>query len=196
MRILLIDNFDSFVYNVSQYFGELGCIVETIRNNARDIGQITQGSHDAMVISPGPGNPTNPKDVGVCTDVIKTAGKEKPVLGICLGHQSIAHAFGGEIVRATPMHGKTSTIEHDGKLLFKGVKKKPSVMRYHSLVVAETTFPRCLEINARSTDDKAIMALRHRKFPVFGVQFHPESIMTLEGRQVLENFCRIAKQRR
>jgi anthranilate synthase component 2 len=197
MKILLIDNFDSFVHNVAQYLGEIGCTVETIRNNVRDIGQILRGGHDAIVISPGPGTVENPRDFGVCKDVITIAGKEKPVLGICLGHQGIAHAFGARIVRADePRHGKTSIIEHDGKGLFENVKKRPTVMRYHSLVAAERAFPKCLEINARAMDDGAVMALRHRKFPVFGLQFHPESIMTPEGRQMLGNFCKLANRRR
>ncbi|MEK6981739.1 MAG: aminodeoxychorismate/anthranilate synthase component II [Candidatus Micrarchaeota archaeon] len=194
MNVLLIDNFDSFVYNLYQYLGELGCKVDIIRNNQINLEEIKKKNYSKIVISPGPGNPENERDFGKCKEVILELGKSIPVLGICLGHQGIANAFGGRVIKAQkPMHGKTSQINHNGNGLFKNIKNPLSIMRYHSLIADEFSLPSCLEIIARSTDDNVIMALRHKQFPIFGIQFHPESIMSEEGKQILKNFLDGAK---
>lgn len=192
MKLLLIDNFDSFVYNIYQYLGELGHTVDVVRNNEKTVEEIENSGYDAIIISPGPGNPSNSKDFGVCGEVIKKLGENTPILGICLGHQGIISVFGGRIIMAEkPMHGKMSVVMHNEKGIFEGVKNSLNVMRYHSLIGDEKTLPECLEITARSTDDNAIMAVRHKKFPIAGVQFHPESILSEEGKKILENFCRM-----
>ncbi|MEK6979272.1 MAG: aminodeoxychorismate/anthranilate synthase component II [Candidatus Micrarchaeota archaeon] len=199
MKLLLIDNFDSFVYNIYQYLGELGHSVDVVRNNAITIEQIRAANYDAIILSPGPGDPTNERDFGVCGKVIgEFADMESrtPILGVCLGHQGIISVFGGKIIRAEkPMHGKTSEIKHNANGLFEGIVSPLKVMRYHSLVGDNDSFPNCLSITARSTDDNAIMAIKHKTIPIFGVQFHPESIMTDEGKKILENFCNIAEAR-
>ncbi len=190
-KILLLDNFDSFTYNLYQALSKLGCDVDVVRNNALTLSQIKERGYGKIVISPGPGSPEIPEDFGVCREVILELGKEIPVLGVCLGHQGIASAFGGKIIRAPmPMHGKTSMVSHDGKGIFAGISKPVSVMRYHSLAAEEKSFPPCLEVTARS-DDGVIMGLKHRQFPIFGVQFHPESIMTPEGEKLLKNFVKM-----
>ncbi len=190
-RVLLLDNFDSFTYNLYQALSKLGCKVDVARNNALTLQQIKSRGYSKIVISPGPGSPEIPQDFGVCREVILELGKEIPVLGVCLGHQGIASAFGGKIVRSpVPMHGKTSMVKHDGKGIFVGIKNPVSVMRYHSLAAEEKSLPDCLEITARS-DDGVIMGLQHKRFPIFGVQFHPESIMTPEGEKILGNFVNI-----
>lgn len=190
MRVLLIDNFDSFVYNLYQRLGGLGCDVDVFRNDEVSLGDAE--GYDKIVISPGPGNPLNKRDFGICRDVISELGARIPILGVCLGHQGIISAFGGRIVRAQkPMHGKTSMVEHDGSGVFPGVKNPLRAMRYHSLVGEESSLPSCLQITARSGDDRAIMGVRHKEFPIFGVQFHPESIAAEDGDRILENFCRL-----
>jgi anthranilate synthase component 2 len=184
--ILMIDNYDSFTYNIVQYFGELDAKVEVYRNDAITIEGIAKLAPERIVISPGP---SNPEHAGISVDVIKAFAGKIPLLGVCLGHQSIGHAFGGRIIRAGKlMHGKTSRIRHDGKDLFKGMSNPFDATRYHSLVIEEKTIPECLEITARSEDDNEIMGVRHKTLPVWGVQFHPESILTKEGKKILQNF--------
>ncbi len=193
-KILLIDNFDSFVYNLFQSISALGHRVDVKRNNEITIEDIQKKGYSRIVISPGPGNPTNEKDFGICSKAISSFGKTIPILGVCLGHQGIVAAFGGEITKAKkPMHGKTSKISHDGKGLFSGLKNPLTVMRYHSLIANESLMPDCLEITARSNDDKAVMGIKHKSLPIFGVQFHPESIFTDEGNKIIENFCEAPK---
>ena len=185
--ILLIDNYDSFTYNLYQLFCSFGAKVKVARNDKITLKEIARLRPKKIVISPGPGRP---KGAGVCLDIIKNFGGKIPMLGVCLGHQAIAENFGGRIVRAKKlMHGKTSKIFHSGEGLFKGVKNPFVATRYHSLVVSERALPKCLEITARA-DDGAIMGLRHREYPLFGVQFHPESIMTKEGKKIMGNFLR------
>jgi anthranilate synthase/aminodeoxychorismate synthase-like glutamine amidotransferase len=184
--VLVIDNFDSFTYNLVQYFGELGAKPVVYRNNAITVGEIDALRPDHIVISPGPGRP---EDAGVSSAVIQALASRTPMLGVCLGHQAIGHVFGGRVVRASrPVHGKTSIIEHDGRGLFTGVAGSFPAGRYHSLVVADEGWPDDLEVAARAADDGAVMALRHRTWPLHGVQFHPESILTGEGRRLLRNF--------
>ena len=183
---LVLDNYDSFTYNLVQYLGELGVEIVVKRNDAVTVAEIVAARPERIVLSPGPGRPEN---AGVMMDVIREMGAATPILGVCLGHQAIGAVFGGAVVRASvPMHGKTSTIEHDGRGLFRGVASPLVASRYHSLVVAEEGFPTELEITARAEDDRTIMGLRHRVWPVQGVQFHPESILTGEGRHMLRNF--------
>lgn len=184
--ILIIDNYDSFVYNLYQYFGELGAEPLVVRNDKIPIAEVKRLAPEKIVLSPGPGNPANRKDFGVCMDILSEM-QSTPILGVCLGHQGIIAHFGGKVVRsAKPMHGKTSEINHDGSGLFKGVKNPLRAMRYHSLV--GTGIPDCLEVAARSQDDGAVMAVRHKTLKIYGVQFHPESIMTEDGKKIMENF--------
>ena len=195
MKLLLIDNFDSFTYNLYQLLRVQGAEVDVARNNATTMAEIRLANYDAFVLSPGPGTPEKKEDFGVCMDVIREMGPNHPILGVCLGHQGIIHAFGGKIVRAPlPRHGKTSQVQHDGTGLFVGIESPLSVMRYHSLVGEEKSMPSCLRILARSLDDKQIMAVQHEKFPIFGLQFHPESIMTPEGPALVANFLRECKK--
>ncbi len=189
MRVLIIDNFDSFVYNLAQYVGQLGAEPLVYRNNEISVDEVTRVNPDRIIISPGPGRPDDRRYFGVCLDVIKKVSPSIATLGVCLGHQGIAYAFGGSIVRAKRlMHGKTSLIKHDADGIFKGVTNPLSATRYHSLVCSRTSFPKCLKENARSLDDNEIMGFRHRKYPIFGVQFHPESILTSEGLKIMRNF--------
>ena len=184
MKVLLLDNYDSFTYNIAQYLGELGHAPEVRRNDEISLGEVESMGPDRIVISPGPGRP---EDAGISVSVIQRLGPRVPVLGVCLGHQGIGYAFGGEVVRAPVlMHGKVSSVQHDGKGLFAGVSQPFVAGRYHSLIVANPP-PGVLEISAR-TDDGIIMGLRHREGPVDGVQFHPESVLTGEGRKILRNF--------
>jgi anthranilate synthase/aminodeoxychorismate synthase-like glutamine amidotransferase len=184
--ILVIDNYDSFTYNLVQYLGELGADVQVARNDAASIESIGHTRPERIVISPGPGRP---EQAGITMDVIRQFGPTIPILGVCLGHQAIGAVFGGSVVRAvTPMHGKTSTIEHDGRGVFTGMTGPFVASRYHSLVVAEAGLPDDLEVSARTREDHTIMGLRHRRWPIHGVQFHPESILTEEGRRLLRNF--------
>ncbi len=185
--ILLIDNYDSFTYNLAQYLGELGAPPIVRRNDELTVEEIERMQPDRIVISPGPGRP---EDAGVSVDTIRRLGPRVPLLGVCLGHQGIGLAFGGTISRATVlMHGKVSAVHHDGRGVFKGVSQPFTAGRYHSLVVAEP-IPEALEISAR-TEDGTIMGLRHRTWPVHGVQFHPESVLTNEGRKLLRNFLEL-----
>src|SRR5262249_24032044 len=172
--VLVLDNYDSFTYNLVQYLGELGAEVRVVRNDAVTVGDIRESQPDRIVISPGPGRP---EDAGVTMAAIEQLGRSTPILGVCLGHQAIGAVFGGSGVRAaTPMHGKTSTIEHDGHGVFAGIQGPFQASRYHSLVVADEQLPPDLIVSARTREDKTIMGLRHRTWPVHGVQFHPESI--------------------
>jgi len=184
--VLVIDNYDSFTYNLVQYLGELGAQVQVIRNDVGSVDDVARAKPDHIVISPGPGRPEH---AGVTMEVIRRLGERTPILGVCLGHQAIGAVFGGDVVRAgAPMHGKTSTIEHDGRGVFSGITGPFQASRYHSLVVAERGLPDELEVTARTREDANIMGLRHRRWPVHGVQFHPESILTGEGRTILRNF--------
>jgi anthranilate synthase/aminodeoxychorismate synthase-like glutamine amidotransferase len=183
--VLLIDNYDSFTYNLAQYFGELGCDVLVKRNDEITIGEIAELAPQHICISPGP---YTPREAGISKEVILRFGQHLPVLGVCLGHQCIAEAYGGKIVRAARlMHGKASTIRHNGSGLLSDLPTPFEAGRYHSLVVERTSVPACLEI-AAGADDGEIMALRHREFPVHGVQFHPESVLTRDGKKILARF--------
>ncbi|MDQ1375041.1 MAG: anthranilate synthase component [Actinomycetota bacterium] len=187
--MLVVDNYDSFVYNLVQYLGELGAIPLVYRHDALSLAEIRALRPDAVLISPGPGRP---EDAGVSNDVIRELGSELPVLGVCLGHQCIGQVFGGEVVRAPViMHGKTSWISHDGAGVFAGLPDPFEATRYHSLVVEREGLPAVLEISAES-EDGTIMGLRHRELPIEGVQFHPESILTVGGHQLLRNFLQRA----
>jgi anthranilate synthase/aminodeoxychorismate synthase-like glutamine amidotransferase len=191
--ILVIDNYDSFTYNLVQYLGELGTKPIVRRNNEITLDEIAALAPTQIVISPGPGRP---EQAGITLEVIKRFGPTIPLLGVCLGHQAIGMAFGGSVVRATtPMHGKTSTIKHDGKGVFAGIASPFTVARYHSLVVERKDLPDVLELSAQTEDDGTVMAVRHRQFPIHGVQFHPESIMTREGAHLLRNFLSLGEKR-
>jgi anthranilate synthase component 2 len=184
--VLVIDNYDSFTYNLVQYLGELGADVQVVRNDAASIETIATSKPERIVISPGPGRP---EQAGVTMEVIRRLGPQVPILGVCLGHQAIGAVFGGSVVRAAaPMHGKTSTIEHDGRGVFTGIEGPFTASRYHSLIVAEDGLPSDIEISARTREDRSIMGIRHRRLPIHGVQFHPESILTGEGHHLLRNF--------
>jgi anthranilate synthase/aminodeoxychorismate synthase-like glutamine amidotransferase len=187
MKVLLLDNYDSFTYNLAQYLGELGHAPAVHRNDEVSLGEVETMNPDRIVISPGPGRP---EDAGISVELIRQFGKRIPVFGVCLGHQGIGHAFGGAVVRAPVlMHGKVSTIQHDGRGVFAGVSQPFVAGRYHSLIVSDPP-PAELEISAR-TDEGIIMGLRHREWPVHGVQFHPESVLTGEGRKILRNFLEL-----
>jgi len=189
--ILVIDNYDSFTYNLVQYLGELGAQVVVRRNDQATMEQLRGLGHARVVISPGPGRP---EQAGVSLDVIKEFGQTMPVLGVCLGHQAIGLAFGGEVVRAPlPIHGKTSTVEHDGKGVFAGLSSSFQAGRYHSLIVSEKMMPADLEVSARTKEDGLVMGLRHRDLPIEGVQFHPESILTEAGHSLLGNFLGVVR---
>jgi anthranilate synthase/aminodeoxychorismate synthase-like glutamine amidotransferase len=184
--VFVLDNYDSFTYNLVQYLGELGQTLEVQRNDQVTLDEIAARRPSHIVISPGPGRP---EDAGVTPALIERFGPTVPILGVCLGHQAIGLVCGGKVVRApVPMHGKTSTIDHDGKGVFAGMASPIEASRYHSLVVQEDGLPEDLEITARSRGDNVIMGLRHRRWPLVGVQFHPESILTGEGRRMLRNF--------
>jgi len=185
--ILLIDNYDSFTWNLAQYLGELGAAPVVRRNDEISLDEVEAMHPAKIVISPGPGRP---EDAGITVDVIRRFGQATPLLGVCLGHQGIGIAFGGAVVRAPQlMHGKVSSVSHDGRGVFRGVSQPFTAGRYHSLVVADP-LPDPLEAAAR-TDDGTIMGVRHREFPIHGVQFHPESVLTASGRQVLQNFLEL-----
>jgi anthranilate synthase/aminodeoxychorismate synthase-like glutamine amidotransferase len=186
--ILVIDNYDSFTYNLVQYLGELEAEIEVYRNDKITIDGIKKRNPTKILISPGPGEP---KDAGISENVIRSFGATIPILGVCLGHQAIGEVFGGRIIGAkTLMHGKTSAIHHDGKGIFEGVKNPFEATRYHSLVIDPSSMPKVLRITAE-TKDKEIMALEHVGQPTYGVQFHPESILTLEGKKILGNFIKL-----
>jgi anthranilate synthase/aminodeoxychorismate synthase-like glutamine amidotransferase len=214
MKVLIIDNFDSFTYNLYQYVGEIlqkkfsssNFVVDVVRNNEITIEEIRNKKYNRIIISPGPGSPENPAYFGVCADVLTVLGMETPVLGVCLGMQGMAYYFGGKIIRAKkPMHGKTSRIQHDGKGVFANLPQDLEVMRYHSLIADASSLPKVLEItaivlnsNERSNikghisntkpEDIEIMGLRHKKYPIEGIQFHPESFATEGGKKMLENW--------
>ena len=184
--VVVIDNYDSFTYNLVQYLGELGAEVKVVRNDAATVAEVAALGAQRIVISPGPGRP---EDAGITMAVIRELGMKTPIFGVCLGHQAMGAVFGGQVVRAhVPMHGKTSTIEHNSRGVFTGITEPFQASRYHSLVVADEDFPADLEVTARTKEDRAIMGLRHRHLPVHGVQFHPESILTGEGHRILRNF--------
>ena len=187
--LLLIDNFDSFTFNLAQYLGELGAEVLVLRNNAVDLDQIAQLQPSHIVISPGPGRP---EQAGISMDAIRRFASSIPMLGVCLGHQAMGAAFGGQVVRANQlMHGKASIVEHDGRGVFAGLTEPFSAGRYHSLMVADQSWPDTLEVAARASDTGTVMGLRHRHYPMHGVQFHPESVLTTEGRRILRNFLEL-----
>jgi anthranilate synthase component 2 len=187
--LILIDNYDSFTYNLVHYLGELGAECEVIRNDKLSTDEILKKKPKALVLSPGP---CTPNEAGVCLDLIEKAGSKIPLLGVCLGHQAIGQAYGGHVIRApVPMHGKLSTIRHTDKGIFKGLPEKIEVTRYHSLIVERATLPDCLEVTAETTDG-IIMGLQHKTHPVHGVQFHPESIASEQGHALLANFLELA----
>ncbi len=195
MKIIVIDNYDSFVYNIAQILGELKAEPTVVRNDQITIDSIRDMDPDAIVISPGPGHPADRRYFGICTDVITKLGPTIPILGVCLGHQGIFHAFGGRVINAKKVrHGKTSIIEYSPDRLFESVANPFKATRYHSLVADPSTIPDSLEITAKAVDDGEIMALRHKKYPIEGVQFHPESVLTGEGRKILLNFISMAKR--
>ncbi|MGA8058890.1 MAG: aminodeoxychorismate/anthranilate synthase component II [Candidatus Binataceae bacterium] len=186
-RILMIDNYDSFTYNLVQYLGELGAELEVRRNDAIDVAGVRAMAPQAIVISPGP---CTPKEAGVSVALLREMAGEVPILGVCLGHQCVGEAFGATVVRAGRlMHGKTSPILHDGRNIFAGLPSPFDAMRYHSLLVAAESIPSCLEVSARTAEGE-VMGLRHRTFPIEGIQFHPESIGTPEGKPLLANFLK------
>jgi anthranilate synthase/aminodeoxychorismate synthase-like glutamine amidotransferase len=190
--VFVLDNYDSFTYNLVQYLGELGAGVEVRRNDQISVEEVEHLRPERVVISPGP---CTPQEAGISIDLIRRLAGKVPILGVCLGHQALGAAFGGEVIRArTLMHGKTSEVEHDGRTIFRGVKSPMTATRYHSLIVAEEGLPAELEISARTRDRDSgtvIMGLRHRRFPVEGVQFHPESILTTEGKRLIRNFLEL-----
>jgi len=187
--LLVIDNYDSFTYNLVQYFGELGEKIEVRRNDEVTVDEIESKLRpERIVLSPGPGTP---EDAGISMEVIKRFAGKTPILGVCLGHQSIGQVFGGRVLRAPRLfHGKSSRVQHDGKTIFASVEQNFSAGRYHSLIVEDSELPDCLEVSAR-TEDGIIMGLRHRSMEIEGVQFHPESIMTTEGKKLLANFLKL-----
>ncbi len=190
--ILMIDNYDSFTYNLVQYFGELGGNLKVYRNDEISLARIKRMPLKHIVISPGPGRP---EGAGISVDLIREFAGKIPILGVCLGHQSIGYAYGGKIVRAKKlMHGKTSMIRHDNKEIFKGIENPFEATRYHSLVIEKKTMPKCLKVIARTSDGE-IMGIRHEDFPLWGVQFHPESILTKEGKGILKNFLSVKGKR-
>tara|TARA_Y100000782_G_scaffold12042_1_gene12818 strand:- start:1746 stop:2336 length:591 start_codon:yes stop_codon:yes gene_type:complete len=189
MKFLIIDNYDSFVYNLAQRLGELGVSSDVIRNDKITINEIKDRNYDAIVISPGPGTPEDKRYFGICKNVILELGPKIPILGVCLGHQGIIDCFGGKVTNAENIrHGKTSQIKHYDDSLFKGVKNPFRATRYHSLVGNKTIIPDSLKITAVAEDDGEIMGVSHKEFLIEGVQFHPESIMTDEGKKILKNF--------
>jgi anthranilate synthase component II len=189
-RVLLIDNYDSFTYNLYQYLAELGANVTVVRNDAVTVEQAREQEPDLVVISPGPGVP---RDAGISVELIRALGPTTPTLGVCLGHQAVAEAFGGVVTRAPElMHGKASDIIHDGSGVFEGLPSPFSAIRYHSLCAAPEAVPETLEVIAR-TGSGVIMGLRHRRYPVYGVQFHPESILTEHGKELLRNFLEMER---
>ncbi len=189
MKVLVIDNYDSFVYNLVQYIGELGAEVIVYRNDQISLQEIIKLKPDRIVISPGPGTPEDEKYFGVCTAILRNLSPKTPTLGVCLGHQGIIYAFGGKIIHAKKlMHGKTCTIKHNQKAIFKGVRNPFNATRYHSLAGERESIPDCLEITAESVEDGEIMGIRHKEYPIYGVQFHPESILCEDGKLMIKNF--------
>ncbi|MCX6650947.1 MAG: aminodeoxychorismate/anthranilate synthase component II [Methanomassiliicoccales archaeon] len=186
-HVLLVDNYDSFVYNLAHSLAAAGAEPHVVRNDRLDLKAV-EGRYHGIVISPGPGHPANLRDFGMCVELLRTLSPSIPTLGVCLGHQGIAHAFGGKVVRArTPLHGKSTPISHDGRGLFRGLPSPLIVGRYHSLCVQEEDLPSCMEVTACSEDD-TVMGLRHRQYPIEGLQFHPESVLTERGQDIVDNF--------
>ena len=197
MRFLIIDNYDSFVYNIAQYLGELGVESTVIRNDKITLDEIKDSNYDAIIISPGPGTPEDKKYFGVCSDVIKELGETTPILGVCLGHQGIIDAFGGKVTNAGCVrHGKTSLVNYVESELFEGVSNPFRATRYHSLVGDKTIIPDVLQVIATASDDGEIMAIKHKDHLIQGVQFHPESIMTQDGKKILGNFIKQVRERK
>jgi anthranilate synthase component II len=195
MKILVIDNYDSFVYNIAQLLGELKTEPTVLRNDRVTLEDVRKMDPDAIVISPGPGHPADRRYFGVCTDIITELGSSVPILGVCLGHQGIFHAFGGKVINAKKIrHGKTSLIQYTADRLFEDVKNPFRATRYHSLVADQNTVPSSLEITARAVDDGEIMGIRHRRYLIEGVQFHPESVLTGEGHKMVLNFISMVKR--
>lgn len=189
MKVLVIDNYDSFVYNLVQYIGELGAETIVYRNDKVNMWELTNLKPDRIVISPGPGTPEDEKYFGVCTAILQNLSPSIPTLGVCLGHQGIIHAFGGKIIHAKKlMHGKTCKIKHDQKGIFSGVHNPFTATRYHSLAGERGSIPTCLQITAEALDDGEIMGIRHTQYPIYGVQFHPESILCEDGKLIIKNF--------
>jgi len=189
VKVLILDNYDSFVYNLVQYVGETADEVLVKRNDEIDVQEVKKLSPDRIIISPGPGTPSNTRYFGTCTAILREVSNKIPTMGVCLGHQGIVHAFGGKIVRARRLrHGKTSPIRHDSKGVLRGIKSPFAATRYHSLVAERKSLPKSLEVTAQSIDDNEIMGVRHRELPIEGVQFHPESILTVPGLRIIENF--------
>jgi anthranilate synthase/aminodeoxychorismate synthase-like glutamine amidotransferase len=190
--VFVLDNYDSFTYNLVQYMGELGAEMIVRRNDELTPAEVEALQPDRILISPGP---CTPQDAGISMDLIRHfANSERriPILGVCLGHQAIGAVFGGEVIRAPKlMHGKTSEVEHDGKTIFTGIPSTMTCTRYHSLIVSEKGLPKELEISARTADGETIMGLRHRELPIEGVQFHPESVLTVHGKQIIQNFLKM-----
>lgn len=193
MKVLIVDNYDSFVYNLYQEVGELGAEPVVFRNDAITLDGARRLAPDAIILSPGPGHPANPRDFGVCTELLRELGPTTPTLGVCLGHQGVGTAFGGRVGHAARiLHGKTSRVRHDGRTIFDGLPNPFVAGRYHSLAVERDSVPPDLEVSATSEDGE-VMGLRHRRFPIEGVQFHPESILTPDGPHLLRNFLRKVK---
>ncbi|MDA4121618.1 MAG: aminodeoxychorismate/anthranilate synthase component II [Thaumarchaeota archaeon] len=191
MKVLIIDNYDSFVYNLAQYVGQLGASPHVFRNDAITPRRAAALKPDRIIISPGPGNPEDEHYFGVCSSILKTMSKETPTLGVCLGHQGIGAVFGGRVVPASRlMHGKTSRMVHDGHGVLRDVQNPFEATRYHSLVIDKNRIPEALKVTALSMDDAEIMGVRHKDYPIEGVQFHPESIMTHEGMKIIRNFLK------
>jgi anthranilate synthase component II len=194
VKVLVIDNYDSFVYNLVQYVGELGVEVVVFRNDQITLEQVQTLNPTRIIISPGPGNPEDEKYFGVCRSILLQVSPQVPTLGVCLGHQGIVSAFGGKVVAAKRiMHGKTSTIKHDGQGIFRGVENPFTATRYHSLTGDQNTLPACLMVSAVAVEDGEVMGVRHRQFPIDGVQFHPESILCEDGKLIIRNFLEAAE---
>lgn len=189
LRVLVLDNYDSFVYNLVQYIGELGGEPLVYRNDMVTLSEAKKLKPDRIVISPGPGTPSDERYFGVCSSILRELSKRIPTLGVCLGHQGIAAVYGGKVISAKRLlHGKTSRIQHDGKSVFRGLENPFEATRYHSLAVDERSLPGDLEVTARALEDGEVMGLRHRRYPIEGVQFHPESILTKTGIDLIRNF--------
>jgi anthranilate synthase component II len=189
MKVLVIDNYDSFVYNLVQYIGEQGPETLVYRNDQITLQKAAKLKPDRIVISPGPGNPEDDHFFGVCKAILQTLSPTIPTLGVCLGHQGIIHTYGGKVVHAKKlMHGKTCSISHNGADLFQDVRNPLNATRYHSLAGERSSIPDCLEITAEAIDDHEIMGIKHKKYPIYGVQFHPESILCEEGKLIIKNF--------
>ena len=194
MKFLIIDNYDSFVYNLAQRLGELGVTSSVIRNDQLTINQIKNGGYDAIVISPGPGTPDDERYFGICKEVIQELGPTTPILGVCLGHQGIISCFGGKVINAGNVrHGKTSQVKHYDDSIFNGIKNPFRATRYHSLVGDKTIIPNSLKVTAIAEDDGEVMGVSHKEYLIEGVQFHPESILTDEGTKILGNFIKRVK---